>query len=61
MAIKSTIDVQHLQEDLDKLAIWEGKWKMAFHPDKCNVLSLARNKYPIKFTLYTLHSSHTSH
>jgi hypothetical protein len=29
-------DAEYLQEDLDKLAEWEGKWKMAFHPDKCN-------------------------
>jgi hypothetical protein len=23
-----------LQEDLDKLVIWEVKWMMKFHPDK---------------------------
>jgi len=27
---------------------------MAFHPDKCNVLSITRNKTPVKYT-YTLH------
>ena len=36
MAIKSTKDAQRLQQNFDKLAIWEGKWKMAFHPDKLN-------------------------
>jgi len=27
------------QQDLDKLGIWEQTWKMAFLPDKCNVLN----------------------
>ena len=30
------------------------KWKMAFHPDKCNILSVTQNKNLIKFN-YTLH------
>jgi hypothetical protein len=34
-------DADYLQEDLDKLAEWEGKWKITFHPDKCNVLTIA--------------------
>jgi Zn ribbon nucleic-acid-binding protein len=25
-----------LREDLDKLAFWEEKWMMKFHPDKCH-------------------------
>jgi hypothetical protein len=36
LTITSDTDAEYLQEDLDKLAEWEGKWKMAFHPDKCN-------------------------
>jgi hypothetical protein len=47
-------DCTTLQNDLDKLSIWEQKWKMAFHPDKCNVLSITRNKTPITYS-YTLH------
>ena len=35
LTITSDTDVEYLQ-DLDKLAEWEGKWKMAFHPDKYN-------------------------
>ena len=27
-----------LQRDLDKPVQWEQLWKMAFHPDKCNVI-----------------------
>ena len=41
MVIKSNSDaVITLQRDLDKLAQWEQIWKMAFHPDKCNVLTI---------------------
>jgi hypothetical protein len=41
LTITSDTDADYLQEDLDKLAEWEGKWKITFHPDKCNVLTLA--------------------
>lgn len=44
---------QQLQHDLDKLAIWEEKQKMAFHPDKRNVLYVIRSNIPIKFN-YTI-------
>ena len=54
LTIKSKRNCTPLQNDLDKLSIWEQKWKMAFHPDKCNVLSITRNKTPIKYS-YTLH------
>jgi hypothetical protein len=33
---------------------------MAFHPDKCNVLSITRNKTPIKYS-YTLHGHQLEH
>lgn len=49
LAMKSTIDAKYLQCDLDKLTIWEGKLKTAFYLHKCNILSVARNKAPIKF------------
>ena len=54
LTIKLNRDCTTLQNDLDKLSIWEQKWKMAFHPNKCNVLSITRNKTPIKYS-YTLH------
>ena len=47
LTITSDTDADNLQEDLDKLAKWEGKWKMAFHPDKCNVLTITRKRKPI--------------
>ena len=40
LVIKSNSDALTLQRDLDKLAQWEQLWKMAFHPDKCNMLAL---------------------
>ena len=33
---------------------------MAFHPDKCNVLSTSKNKNPIKYN-YTLHGQILEH
>jgi hypothetical protein len=33
---------------------------MAFHPDKCNVISVTRNKKPIEFD-YTLHEHTLDH
>ena len=38
LTISSDKDSNDLQNDLDKLALWQTKWKMSFHPDKCNVL-----------------------
>ena len=43
-----------LQNDLDKLALWETKWKMSFHPDKCNVPTISRKNNMIP-TSYKLH------
>ncbi|XP_071145327.1 uncharacterized protein [Mytilus edulis] len=60
LAIKSNSDALTLQKDLDKLASWETTWKMAFHPDKCNVISVTRNKKPITFN-YTLHNHSLEH
>jgi hypothetical protein len=54
LVIKSNSDALTLQRDLDKLAQWEQLWKIAFHPDKCNVLTISSNKTPVKFK-YCLH------
>ena len=37
-------DAACLQQDLDHLADWEEKWQMKFHPQKCSVLRITRNK-----------------
>jgi hypothetical protein len=47
LTITSDTDADYLQEDLDKLAEWEGKWKITFHPDKCNVLRIPLLVFPL--------------
>ena len=54
LAVTSEADTVDLQSDPNKLGIWEKKWKMEFHPDKCNVLTISKNANPIKFD-YKLH------
>ncbi|MEW8548739.1 MAG: hypothetical protein AB2693_34995 [Candidatus Thiodiazotropha sp.] len=45
--IRSEQDTEILQEDLNRLAEWESKWGMAFHPDKCSTLRITRSRKPI--------------
>lgn len=42
-------EVKTLQTDLDKLAAWEGKWKMVIRPEKCNVITISQKHSPIKY------------
>ena len=42
--IRSNEDTIVLQDDLNKLADWEQKWGMDFHPDKCSTLHVTRSK-----------------
>jgi hypothetical protein len=49
-----------LREDLNKLAFWEEKWMMKFHPDKCQVLAIIKKKTPIKKN-YNLHDHTLEH
>ena len=53
--IKSQKDCDSLQEDLDAAARWESDWLMAFHPDKCSVLTITNKKNPVKHN-YLLHN-----
>ena len=53
--IRSLSDSQKLQVDLDAAARWERDWLMAFHPDKCTVLSVTQKKQPIQHK-YILHN-----
>lgn len=52
--IKNEQDAILLQKDLDKLAEWETKWQMEFHPQKCQVLRITRKAKQIT-TNYYLH------
>ena len=53
-AIRSSEDQQSLQQDLNRLAEWEQTWSMAFHPQKCSVLCITKNK-TTRTPTYTLH------
>ena len=57
IALKPNTNNSILQEDLDKLASWEKNWKMEFHPQKCQVIHITKNRNKIKNT-YTL-NGHT--
>ena len=54
LAITSDADSNTLQDDLNKLADWEGTWLMKFHPEKCNVLTITNNRKILRKD-YTLH------
>jgi hypothetical protein len=54
LVIKLNSDVLTLQRDLDKLAQWKQLWKMAFHPDKCNVLTISPDVVDVAFPFEVL-------
>ena len=54
LTINNNSDANKLQDDLNKLERWEEKWKMQFHPEKCQVLTVSRNKTKVMHK-YTLH------
>jgi hypothetical protein len=49
VTISSDADAANLQQGLDKLAEWESKWLMKFHPEKCNVLTISKKRSPSKY------------
>ena len=48
------------EKHIGKLAKWGKRWKISFHPEKCNVLTISRKKQPI-MTSYTLHGQQLEH
>ena len=57
--IKSTEDCKALQKDLDTLQEWERKWKMEFHPKKCQPITITKKRKPIK-SEYKIHNERLS-
>ena len=55
LAIASPTDTNTLQDDLNRLSTWETDWQMDFHPDKCQVLRITRNRSNVTDAIYTLH------
>ena len=43
-----------LQQDLDRLSVWESDWDMEFNPSKCQVVQVTGYKKPIN-AAYKLH------
>ena len=54
--IRSSIDSQILQKDLNTLQHWEKLWKIEFHPGKCNLLRITNKSTPVNFT-YHIHDT----
>ena len=52
--IRSVQDCTNLQEDLDRLQEWEIKWRMEFHPSKCQTLRVTNKRKQI-LGLYNIH------
>ena len=50
--IKTQQDCAILQEDLTKLAAWEQKWGMAFHPDKCSTSGYQDQEIQSRLTIH---------
>ena len=50
--VKNKQDAHALQEDLDKLVIWEQKWLMEYHPDKCQLIRVTWSQNPINCNYY---------
>lgn len=52
LTINSLADSLTLQQDLDKMQVWEKAWDMEFNPSKCQVLHITKNKHVIKNKYY---------
>ena len=60
LTVKSSNDALCLQKDLNTLAEWEVKLQMAFHPEKCQVISISRRRKVLHHN-YILHGHSLSH
>jgi hypothetical protein len=60
LVITNKSDCSTLQADRDKIAVWEVKWKMSFHPDKSQVLTIPKKRSSICVN-YTLHGHTLEH
>ena len=47
-------DGKFLQNDLNRLSVWEDRWDMEFNPSKCQVVRVTSSRNPFNLS-YTLH------
>ena len=57
--IETPQDSETLQKDLDTLQLWESKWKMEFHPGKCQTIRITNKIKPSSHT-YFIHGTPVS-
>ena len=55
--IKSQLDADILQDDLNSLQQWEAKWLMSLNPDKCQVFRVTNKCKNIIQSQYTIHGT----
>ena len=48
-SMPKTVDDDSLQTDLDLLQDWSTRWLMQFHPEKCKVMKLGRQRSVIQY------------
>ena len=54
LTMEGANDSSVLQQDLDRLSVWESDWDMEFNPSKCQVVQVTGSKKPIN-AAYRLH------
>ncbi|MEW8546483.1 MAG: reverse transcriptase family protein, partial [Candidatus Thiodiazotropha sp.] len=54
LTIEGASDSSALQQDLDKLSVWESDWDMEFNPSKCQVVQVTGSRKPLN-AIYKLH------
>ena len=54
LKIGGSDDERVIQDDLDRLSVWEDQWDMEFNPTKCQVVRVSTSKKIIN-SVYTLH------
>ena len=50
-AVRNIEDTRRLQEDLNRLQDWSEKWKMQFHVNKCTIMSVGKENWPVEYPL----------
>ena len=45
------MELQELQEDINKLVEWANKWQMSFYVDKCSVMHMGQNNMQSNYNM----------